>query len=67
METITLAFNPNDTVAMAVIGMIERIGHFDIMREDNPNETTLQALHDAHSGNTHKCQSLDDLFSYLKS
>lgn len=67
METITLAFNPNDTVAMAVIGMIEKIGHFDIMREDDPNETTLQALHDAHNGNTYQSKSLEDMFSYLKS
>ena len=66
VETMALAFDPNDQATLAIIKMIESCGLFSVMREDTPNAETLQALDDAHNGKTYKAKNLDDLLNYLE-
>ena len=67
METVTLCYDKNNSIAKSIIEILEKTGIFDMLRDDEPNEVTIQAIEDARNGNTYKAKNLDDLFQYLKS
>ena len=67
MKTITLSYDGRNKTAKAVIKFIETLGIFTILYDTEPNETTKQAINDAHNGNTYKSKNLEDMYAYLKS
>ena len=67
MKTITLSYDGRSKTAQAVIRFIESLGIFKIMKDDEPNQTTLKAIDDVKKGRTYKAANLDDMLNYLKS
>lgn len=65
MATITLQYNARNKAARAIVEMIERSGLFDILKDDEPNETTIKAISDAKAGKTFKATKLQEMFNYL--
>ena len=65
MATITLQYNARNKAARAIVEMIERSGLFDILKDDEPNETTIKAISDAKAGKTFKATQLQEMFNYL--
>lgn len=67
MKTLTLSYDGRNKTAKTVIKFIESLGIFTILRDEEPNETTKQAMRDAHNGNTYKAKNLNDMYEFLKS
>ena len=65
MATITLQYNARNKAARAIVEIIERSGLFDILKDDEPNETTIKAIADAKAGKTFKATELQEMFNYL--
>lgn len=67
METITLSYNPRNKTARAVVKFIESLGVFKILRDDEPNQTTVKAIEEVKRGHTYKASSVGDMMNYLRS
>jgi len=66
MATITLSYNPRNKTAMAVIKFLESLSVFKILKDDEPNATTLKAIEEVKAGKTYKATSLQDMLNYLR-
>ena len=60
MTTITLSYNERNKTAQAVVKFIESLGVFKILKDDEPNATTIKAIEEVKSGKTYKASSLQD-------
>ena len=67
METITLSYNPRNKTARTVVKFLESLGVFKILRDDEPNQTTVDAIKEVKAGHTYKASSLGDMMNYLRS
>jgi antitoxin component of RelBE/YafQ-DinJ toxin-antitoxin module len=47
--------------------LIEASGVFDILRDNEPNETTIEAINELKNGGGFTANGLDDLFKQLQS
>ena len=66
MATITLQYDARNKASRAIIEMIERSGLFDILKDEEPNETTIKAINEAKAGKTFKTKKLQEMFNYLE-
>ena len=66
MTTITLSYNERNKTAQAVVKFIESLGIFKILKDDEPNATTIKAIEEVKSGKTYKASSLQDMLNYLR-
>ena len=66
MTTITLSYNERNKTAQAVVKFLESLGVFKILKDDEPNATTIKAIEEVKSGKTYKASSLDDMLNYLR-
>ena len=66
MTTITLSYNELNKTAQAVVKFIESLGIFKILKDDEPNATTIKAIEEVKSGKTYKASSLQDMLNYLR-
>ena len=66
MTTITLSYNERNKTAQAVVKFIEGLGIFKILKDDEPNATTIKAIEEVKSGKTYKASSLQDMLNYLR-
>ena len=66
MTTITLSYNERNKTAQAVVKLIESLGIFKILKDDEPNATTIKAIEEVKSGKTYKASSLQDMLNYLR-
>ena len=66
MTTITLSYNERNKTAQAVVKFLESLGVFKILKEDEPNATTIKAIEEVKSGKTYKASSLQDMLNYLR-
>ena len=66
MTTITLSYNERNKTAQAVVKFIESLGVFKILKDDEPNATTIKAIEEVKSGKTYKASSLQDMLNYLR-
>lgn len=66
METMTIKYNPANTLVQPVIELIQRIKDFEIVSisEDEyiPNAETLTAMKEAREGKTTRAKNSKDLF-----
>ncbi|KWW24955.1 MAG: hypothetical protein F082_1293 [bacterium F082] len=67
MATITLSYNGRNKTAQAVIKLIESLGVFKVLKDDEPNKTTVKAIEEVKAGKTYKAKSLNDMMNYLRS
>ena len=44
MTTITLSYNERNKMAQAVVKFLESLGIFKILKDDEPNATTIKAI-----------------------
>ena len=66
MTTITLSYNERNKTAQAVVKFLESLGVFKILKDDEPNATTIKAIEEVKSGKTYKASSLQDMLNYLR-
>lgn len=66
MATITLSYNGRNKTAQAVIKFIESLGIFKVLKDDEPNQTTIKAIEDVKAGRTYKANNLQDMLNYLR-
>lgn len=66
MTTITLSYNERNKTAQAVVKFIESLGIFKILKDDEPNATTIKAIEEVKSGKTYKASNLQDMLNYLR-
>ena len=66
MTTITLSYNERNKTAQAVVKFLESLGVFKILKDEEPNATTIKAIEEVKSGKTYKASSLDDMLNYLR-
>ena len=66
MATITLSYNERNKTAQAVIKFIETLGVFKVLKDDEPNKTTIKAIEDVKAGRTYKANNLQDMLNYLR-
>ncbi|MBR3697970.1 MAG: hypothetical protein IKM85_00445 [Bacteroidales bacterium] len=66
MATITLSYNGRNKTAQAVIKFIESLGIFKVLKDDEPNDTTIRAIEEVKRGHTYKASSLNDMLNYLR-
>ena len=66
MTTITLSYNERNKTAQAVVKFLESLGIFKILKDDEPNATTIKAIEEVKSGKTYKASSLQDMLNYLR-
>ena len=67
MATITISYDSRNKTAQAVVKFIESLGIFKILKDEEPNQTTVKAIEDVKSGKTYKASSVDDMLNYLRS
>ena len=67
MEVITISYNGKNKIANAIVNLIEESGVFDILRDNEPNETTIAAINELKNGGGFTANGLDDLFKQLNS
>ncbi|GEM_PF-1765822 len=67
MEVITISYNGKNKIANAIVNLIEASGVFDILRDNEPNETTIEAINELKNGGGFTANGLDDLFKQLQS
>ena len=67
MTTITLSYNERNKTAQAVVKFLESLGVFKILKDDEPNATTIKAIEEVKSGKTschfQRRQTRDSRFS----
>lgn len=66
MTTITLSYNERNKTAQAVVKFLESLGVFKILKDDEPNATTIKAIEETKAGKTYKATSLQDMLNYLR-
>ena len=66
MTTITLSYNERNKTAQAVVKFLESLGIFKILKDDEPNATTIKAIEEVKTGKTYKASSLQDMLNYLR-
>ena len=66
MATITLSYNGRNKTAQAVVKFVESLGVFKILKDDEPNQTTVKAIEDVKAGKTYKASSVDDMLNFLR-
>ena len=49
MTTITLSYNERNKTAQAVVKFIESLGVFKILKDDEPNATTIKAIEEVRA------------------
>ena len=52
MTTITLSYNERNKTAQAVVKFLESLGVFKILKDDEPNATTIKAIEETRTGKT---------------
>jgi hypothetical protein len=67
MAVITIDYDARNKMARAIVRLMEDSGLFSILKDDEPNETTKQAIRDAEAGKTYKAKNFADMVRYLKS
>ncbi len=50
MATITFSYNARNKTAQAVIKFVESLGIFKVLKDDDPNETTIKAIEEVKRG-----------------
>ena len=53
MTTITLSYNERNKTAQAVVKFLESLGVFKILKDDEPNATTIKAIEEVKSECSH--------------
>lgn len=66
MATITLQYDGRNRAANSIVEMMEKSGLFLILKDEEPNQTTIKAIKEAKSGKTYKAKNLQDMFNYLQ-
>ena len=66
MTTITLSYNERNKTAQAVVKFLESLGIFKILKDEEPNATTVKAIEEVKAGKTYKASSLQDMLNYLR-
>lgn len=66
MATITISYDARNKTAQAVVKFIESLGVFKVLKDDEPNRTTIKAIEDVKAGKTYKASSVDDMLNYLR-
>ena len=66
MATITLSYNGRNKTAQAVIKFIESLGIFKVLKDEEPNQTTINAINEVKAGHTYKASDLQDMLNYLR-
>ena len=61
MATITISYDGRNKTAQAVVKFIESLGIFKILKDEEPNQTTVKAIEDVKSGKTYKAKDGYDL------
>lgn len=67
MATITLSYNGRNKTAVAVVKFVESLGVFKVLKDDEPNKTTVKAIEAVKAGKTYKASSVNDMLNYLRS
>lgn len=50
MATITFSYNARNKTAQAVIKFVESLGIFKVLKDDEPNGTTIKAIEEVKRG-----------------
>ena len=66
MATITLSYDSRNKTAQAVVKFVESLGVFKILKDDEPNQTTVKAIEDVKAGKTYKASSVEDMLNFLR-
>lgn len=66
MATITFSYNARNKTAQAVIKFVESLGIFKVLKDEEPNETTIKAIEEVKRGHTYKASNLNDMLNYLR-
>ena len=67
-QTMTIEYNPSDTLVQSVIGLIHQVKKIRIIsqtEEMSPNAETLAAIEDIKSGRVYHAKNTDDLFQQI--
>ena len=67
MATITFSYNKRNKTAVAAIKLMESLGVFKILKDDEPNQTTVKAIKEVKAGHTYRASSVGDMMNYLRS
>ena len=67
MATITLNYDGRNKMAKAIVEFIEKTGLFTLLKDDEPNETTIKAIEEVKKGKTYKAKDLQEMMDYLHS
>lgn len=54
MATITFSYNKRNKTAVAAIKLMESLGVFKILKDDEPNQTTVKAIKEVKTGTLDK-------------
>ena len=66
MATITLSYNPRNKIARLTVKYLESLGVFRILKDEEPNKTTVKAIKEVKAGRTYKASSVGDMMNYLR-
>ena len=66
MATITFSYNKRNKTAVAAIKFMESLGVFKILKDEEPNQTTLKAIKEVKEGRTYRASSVSDMMNYLR-
>ena len=67
MATITLNYDGRNKMAKAIVDFIGKTGLFTMLKDDEPNETTIKAIKEVREGKTLKAKDLQETLDYLHS
>lgn len=67
MATITLNYDGRNKMAKAIVDFIGKTGLFTMLKDDEPNETTIKAIKEVREGKTFKAKDLQETLDYLHS
>lgn len=67
MATITLSYNKRNKTAQAAIKLLETLGVFKVLKDEEPNSVTVKAIEEVKAGHTYRASSVDDMMNYLRS
>ena len=68
MATLTIQYNPSNTLVQPVIELIRRMKSIKILEDSTeyvPNKETLSAMKEARDGNTNHYDSVDEMFTKI--
>lgn len=60
MATITLSYNGRNKTAQTVIQIIESLGIFKVLKDDEPNDVTVKAIKDVKAGKVKHYKDFDE-------